>query len=109
DLQSDQFPVIPFSVPPIAPAGQPPPGAEPTFIYGGAFLAWQNPANAITWLLEEMDSADRGRLLFYGGAHPAMDASGGKFIGLYKKLQAHPRVELRGWKPFSELIEEYAA
>lgn len=109
DLTGDSFPVIPFSVGPEAPAGEPPPGAEPTFIYGGAFLAWQNPEKAITALLEEMDNAGCGRLLFYGGAHPQMDASGGRFVDLYRRLKNHPRVELRGWKPFADLAAEYAA
>src|SRR5690606_28942268 len=55
-----------------------------------------------------MDKAGRGRLRFYGGAHPSMDASGGRFVALYKTLQHHPRVELCGWKPFAELTAEYA-
>lgn len=108
DVASDQFPVIPFSVPPDAPSGQPEPGAEPTFIYGGAFLAWQNPEKPIRWLLDEMDQAGRGRLLFYGGAHPNMDASGGRFLEIFRLLKEHPRVEMRGWKAFADLTNEYA-
>lgn len=108
DVRNEQFPVIPFSVSPRAVEGAPAPDAEPTFIYGGAFLAWQNPEKAIRLLLEEMDNAGQGRLLFYGGSHPSIDASGGKFIRLYQYLKSHPRVEMRGWKPFAALTEEYA-
>jgi hypothetical protein len=108
DLQIESFPVIPFSVSPVPVEGTPAAGSEATFIYGGAFLAWQNPERAITWLLDEMDRAGRGRLLFYGGAHPAMDASGGRFVALYRKLQEHPRVAMRGWLPFADLLAEYA-
>lgn len=108
DVREDSFPVIPFSVSPEPVEGQPEPDAEPTFIYGGAFLAWQNPEAPIRWLLEELDRAGRGRLLFYGGSHPSMDASGGKFVKLYQDMQRHLRVEVRGWKPFADLIQEYA-
>lgn len=109
DVRSDAFPVIPFSVPPQSLDVGANLDGEPTFIYGGAFLAWQNPERALRLLLEEMDRAGRGRLLFYGGSHPSIDASGGKFIELYQYLKSHPRVEMRGWKPFWELVHEYAA
>lgn len=107
DLAKEPVPVIPFSVPPD-PRTEPLPSGEITFIYGGAFLAWQNPEKAITWLLEEMDAAGAGRLLFYGGAHPGMDASAGRFVNLHQALKNHPRVEMRGWKPFHELLSLYA-
>jgi hypothetical protein len=108
DLRTTSVPVIPFSVPPPAKVRHYEPGSEPTFVYGGAFLAWQDPTNAITWLLEEMDAAGKGRLLFYGGTHPVIDASGGKFAGLSRLLKNHPRVEMRGWKSFDELLSEYS-
>lgn len=108
DLLSLQPPVIPFSVPPDQPEARSE-SSDPTFIYGGAFLAWQDPTNAITWLLEEMESAGKGRLLFYGGTHPVIDASAGKFASLLDRLQSSPRVEVRGWRGFDELMEEYAA
>jgi len=109
DLRNAEVPVIPFSIPPDQPAPPThPPAREFTFIYGGAFLAWQDPTRALTWLLDEMDCAGRGRLLFYGGAHPVIDASAGKFAALQQQLASHPRVEMRGWKGFDELLPEYA-
>ncbi|MGI8905656.1 MAG: glycosyltransferase family 4 protein [Candidatus Sumerlaeaceae bacterium] len=104
-------PVIPFSVPPAASEKQPAAAnlAGPTFVYGGAFLAWQDPTRAITWLLQEMDDVGRGRLLFYGGSHPVLDASAAKFTELVDMLSNHPRVDMRGWKPFDELLQEYRA
>jgi hypothetical protein len=106
------LPVIPFSVPPEVPPfydpGRPDPG-EPQFIYGGAFLAWQDPSKPIEWLLDEMDRLGRGRLLFYGGVHPELDASAGRFADLVERLQNHPRVELRRWRPFEALAAEYVA
>jgi len=107
DLSNAQIPVTPFSVPP-EPRAEPLPTGDITFIYGGAFLAWQNPEKAIRCLLEEMDSAGAGRLLFYGGAHPGLDASAGRFVSLHQALKGHPRVEMRGWKPFQELLSLYA-
>ncbi len=113
DLQGENvLPVIPFSVPP-------PPDSpiqtvtardelsEPLFVYGGAFLAWQDPARALTWLLEEMDAANKGRLLFVGGAHPVIDASGGRFLALDAMLRGHPRVERRGFLSFEDLTAAY--
>jgi hypothetical protein len=106
------LPVVPFSVPPELPPFYDPGRAvpaEPTFIYGGAFLAWQDPSKPISWLLDEMDRAGKGRLLFYGGSHPELDASGGKFATLVDKLRSSPRVEMRKWRPFETLAAEYVA
>jgi len=104
----DQIPVIPFSVPPEEIEGEPKPESEMTFIYGGAFLAWQNPEKPILWLLDELEQAGKGRLLFYGGIHPTLDASSGRFSALYETLASHPRVTMKGWKPFDELVKAYA-
>jgi len=108
NLPPDQIPVIPFSVPPEETQGEPEPESEITFIYGGAFLAWQNPEKPIRWLLDELDHAGKGRLLFYGGIHPTLDASSGQFSALYEMLVSHPRVVMKGWKGFDNLIKEYA-
>jgi hypothetical protein len=105
------LPVIPFSVPPPhawsderhATGGE----GEVCFVYGGAFLAWQDPSGPIGWLLDEMDRAGRGRLVFHGGAHPVIDASAGRFAGLLGMLKAHPRVEMRGFVPFDDLAAQY--
>lgn len=112
DIRNCPVPVIPFSVPVTGPARKSAAGGEQeretTFVYGGAFLAWQNPEMPLRWLLEEMTAAETGRLLFYGGSHPSMDASGGRFLELYQTLKDHPLVEMRGWKPFDVLVQEYA-
>lgn len=115
DLRECEIPVIPFSVPPLydflADMSAPhTPCADPTdirFVYGGAFLAWQDPSKALIWLLEEMERAGIGRLEFYGGAHPIADVSGGKFAGLLKILASHPCVTMRGYVPFDQLLANY--
>jgi hypothetical protein len=106
DLRSTKIPVIPFSVPPASPAA--PSCREPfSFVYGGAFLAWQDPARPIRWLLQEMDRAGKGKLYFHGGSHPMLDASGGKFAELQSTLAGHPRVQMRDMMPFDQLLTVY--
>lgn len=102
------LPVIPFGVPPtqLQDSRKPLP-PEPVFVYGGAFLAWQDPTRPIEWLLDELNRAGRGRLLFYGGSHPVIDASGGRFAALTGMLARHPRVERRPFRPFEQLLDEY--
>ncbi len=107
----DLAPVIPFGVPPVeksdAQGSACSDHPEPTFVYGGAFLAWQDPTRPIDWLLDELDRAGRGRLLFFGGGHPVIDASGGRFASLVEVLARHPRVEMRPFRPFNQLLDEY--
>ncbi len=108
----DPLPVIPFSVPPAGdfPGTWDDPLPDgPRFVYGGAFLAWQDPSAPLTWLLEEMDRAGRGSLVFVGGSHPVIDASGGKFADLSARLEAHPRVRRMGFLPFDRLMALYRA
>lgn len=117
DLRKDPVAVIPFSVPPpgwekqaYGTGGEDAQAAERepySFVYGGAFLAWQDPTLPIRWLLEEMERAGRGKLYFYGGSHPVIDASGGKFAELADQLKKHKRVEMRGFRGFDQLLGEY--
>jgi len=98
-------PVIPFSADP-----NPPPEAErdpACFVYGGMFLPWQNPALPLTTLLDTIDAVGRGRLRFFGGAHPSLDVSQGKFDALIARLSRHPAVEMCGLRPFDALVGEY--
>ena len=106
DLKKLDVPVIPFSVPPLpSPANDP--REEFSFVYGGAFLPWQNPERAIGWLLDEFDKAGRGKLYFYGGAHPELDVSRGRFAQLQARLQNHSRVEMRSFASFDKLMIDY--
>lgn len=96
------MPVIPFS---LKADPNPAPVRADRFIYGGFFLPWQDPSAALEVLLEEMDRADRGELVFIGGAHPQLDVSRGKFDALARRLASHPRV--RSHPPMS--YDDYAA
>lgn len=106
-ITKDALPVIPFSVAP-----DPPPGIDAfhdpeIFVYGGMFLPWQNPEKPLAWLLECFDQCGKGKLLFYGGAHPTMDVSRGQFDRLIQKLSSHKRVKMSGILPFDQLCGEY--
>ena len=106
DLRNTVVPVIPFSVPPPNP--DMPEKREPySFIYGGTFLAWQNPDAPIRWLLDEMDKQGKGKLYFFGGCHPVIDASGGRFADLSKYINSHPRVVCSGIIGFDKLMQYY--
>jgi len=107
-INADTLPVIPFSIDPNPPAGLNHINRNPeTFVYGGIFLPWQNPERQLNWLIETFDEVNRGKLLFFGGMHPTLDVSGGKFEHLLKRLKEHPRVVMSELIPFHELCEKY--
>ncbi len=104
-LEPQLLPVIPLSLSPeIPPYRQ---GEPDSFVYGGIFLPWQNPRDALTWLLEVFDEQQRGSLTFYGGMHPEGDVSGGTFQVLLERLEQHPRVKLKELIPYDLLLDEY--
>jgi len=98
-------PVIPFSADPEQPPER---GRDPAcFVYGGMFLPWQDPSAALETLLEEFDLRERGRLRFFGGPHPSLDVSRGRFERILRRLEAHDSVEMSGLLPFDRLVEQY--
>lgn len=105
-MNDETLPVIPFSVSPEIPVMDQERNPE-SFVYGGLFLPWQNPERPIQWLLECFDELGKGTLAFFGGMHPALDVSRGRFDQLIRKLSSHPRVIMKGILPFYELLKEY--
>ncbi len=102
-LDPDLCPVIPFSMPPDLPT----PAKDrdfSAFVFSGFFLPWQDPEQPLRWLLEELDRKDKGRLEFFGGMHPTLDVSRGKFESLAALVEGHPRVQMRGVVSFDELV-----
>jgi hypothetical protein len=100
---ADLCPVIPFSVSPDLPS----PAADrdhSAFMFGGFFLPWQDPEKPLRWLLEEMTARGRGRLEFFGGVHPTLDVSRGRYESLLDTLEASPQVRRRGVVPFDEMV-----
>jgi len=107
-------PVIPFSADPkLPPEGKRDPVC---FVYGGMFLPWQDPTRALMTLLDVFGAVGRGRLRFFGGAHPSVDVSQGRFDALIERLKEfsqadslrHPIVEMCGLRPFDQLVGEYS-
>ena len=107
DGPTDPLPVIPFSVPPDLPPEAS--GDSSHFIYCGFFLPWQDPSAALETLLEVFDATGMGTLDFFGGPHPLMDVSRGRFQALLERLKAHPRVNMRGVLSFDLLMNAYRA
>ncbi len=106
-ISAETLRVIPFSIAPTHPPGIDGDRDPKLFVYGGFFLPWQNPTRPLQWLLETFDECEKGKLDFYGGMHPAMDVSRGKFDTLLQKLTHNPRVKMKGILPFDKLCEEY--
>ncbi len=95
-------PVILYSMPPDLPgAGE---KRDPAlFVFGGFFLPWQDPERPLRLLLEECDARGKGALEFFGGMHPTLDVSRGRFESLLDFIESHPRVHRRGVVPFEEM------
>ncbi len=92
-VTSELLPVIPFSVSPALPEQS---HAADQFVYGGMFLPWQDPRLAIDTLLDVMECGQRGHLHFWGGPHPRLDVSRGRFDALLARLAGSPRVSVHG-------------
>jgi hypothetical protein len=106
-------PAIPFSADPnLPPEGERDPAC---FVYGGMFLPWQDPTRALMTLLDTLEAVGRGRLRFFGGPHPSVDVSLGRFDRLIERLNRdsqadslrHSIVEMCGLQPFDQLVGDY--
>ncbi|MDQ3574526.1 MAG: glycosyltransferase, partial [Actinomycetota bacterium] len=94
---------VPVSLSPDLPT--PDRHGEPTFVYGGMFLPWQDPSVGLETLVDELERRDEGRLLFFGEMHPSF--TGGLVEALIDRLGRSPRVEVRGLVPHAQLVEAY--
>ena len=106
DPTTESIAAIPVSLPPDAPEHHWP-SSEVNFVYGGMFLPWQDPTVGLTTLVSVLESADKGRLDFYGARHPQFDMDIGVFEDIESRLAASPRVRVHGLRPRDELLEQY--
>ncbi|MBS1252797.1 MAG: D-inositol-3-phosphate glycosyltransferase [Anaerolineales bacterium] len=108
-VTDNMIPSIPISLSPELPDHEWA-GGEPTFVYGGVFLPWQDPFNGLEVLVETMSDRERGQLRFFGGRHPGYaDQIGNleRFDDLEKKLRRSSHVTLEGMVDHDRLIQEY--
>jgi glycosyltransferase involved in cell wall biosynthesis len=109
-LDLREFPIssIPFSMSADVPEHTDWP-ADPVFVYGGVFLPWNDPELGLSLLVQELESAGRGMLKFFGGRHPwAKLPSERRFEDLRERLTGSARVRFSPAVPRDELIREYA-
>ncbi len=83
---------------------------EPTFVYGGVLLPWQDPSVGLQVLIQTMEAQKRGILKFFGGRHPGYAEHIGNlehFEALERDLERSPRVQRMGFVFHDRLIETY--
>ncbi len=108
DLRQDLIATVPLSLSPEMPGRMP--SQEPTLVYGGFFLPWQDPVWALERVVETLEQREKGRLLFFGGKHPLFsDMDSGVYDRLEKKLRASRRVRIMGVVSREELLAHYAS
>ncbi|MGQ9787353.1 MAG: glycosyltransferase [Anaerolineae bacterium] len=102
--------VVPVCLSPQIPAHEWLDG-EPTFVYGGVFLPWQDPSVGLRALLRIMERVRKGRLKFFSACHPTIGTRDFGEIGIFQTLERdlrdHAYVEYIGLVSHDRLIEEY--
>lgn len=101
---------VPISAPP--PGGAPPDApanAEPTIIFAGIALPWQDPVAPLRATFAALDRAGRGRFDLYLNEHPIHSRGVGWLPWLREEAARHPRVMLHhsGLRPYAELLGIY--
>src|SRR5438132_1055252 len=74
--------VIPYSLDPAQPEHHWPQQWEDTdvrFVYGGIFLPWQDPSQALLTVGSTLDEMSKGVLVVVGGRHPFYPVDMGKY------------------------------
>lgn len=105
DLREEIIQTIPVSLSPELPEHQS--QGEISFVYGGVFLPWQDPAVGLFTLVECLEHRGRGLLKFFGGKHPVVTVPTGKFEELRAQLHQSSRVQIQPMIPRDQLIQEY--
>jgi GT2 family glycosyltransferase/glycosyltransferase involved in cell wall biosynthesis len=96
---------IPISLSPELPERHLDP--ELSFVYGGVFLPWQDPALSLSVLVETLNQRQTGKLYFFGGKHPVYQVDPGIFETLLAELSQSPHVVVPGMVPHAQLIRQY--
>ncbi|MCU0610493.1 MAG: glycosyltransferase [Candidatus Eisenbacteria bacterium] len=107
--RDDMIRQVPVSLSPEPPSRSSFRPGEPVFVYGGVFLPWQDPALALTVLVEELERAGTGRLELYGGRHPFIPLDTRRFEALVRRLESSTRVRAHGMVDHDHLLRAYGA
>lgn len=108
ELQSDLISVVPISLEPELPEKKSNGSSgAPHIVYGGMFLPWQDPVDALDALMHAMDIMQCGRLSVFGGEHPLVKDSSGRFARLMERLQNNPRVNVHNQVSHEQLLNVY--
>ena len=108
DLRRELIAAVPLSLSPDLPGRLP--TNEPTLVYGGFFLPWQDPVWALERVVATLEQRQKGRLLFFGGKHPLFkNMASGVYDRLEEKLRASDRVKIMGVVSREELLGHYAS
>jgi GT2 family glycosyltransferase/glycosyltransferase involved in cell wall biosynthesis len=105
--RAERAAAFPVSLDPQTPDRTFEPTGDPTFVYGGVFLPWQDPSLGLNTLVEAMTQRQRGKLLFFGGRHPVYPVDPGKYESILAAISNSPYVEAPGMVPHDALIERY--
>ncbi len=101
-----RFAVVPISCDPRLPPHEPP-GDEPTIVFAGMALAWQDPVAPLETTLATLERRGRGRLAVYTDFHPVHSQGAGWFGWLRERARGHERVTLHGLLPYDALLDVY--
>jgi hypothetical protein len=102
--------VVPISAAPPGDAPPDPPGnAEPTIIFAGIALPWQDPVAPLRATIAALDRAGRGELHIYVNEHPVHSRGVAWLPWLREQAEHHPRVILHhsNLRPYDELLGIY--
>lgn len=80
----------------------------PRFVFGGIFLPWQDPGQALEQTAEVLAARGRGSLTLIGGPHPHYPIEHGVTAGVFARLKTHPRVRVLPVLPYSDFLTELA-
>ncbi len=106
DLREVPIEVVPFSHSPTLSDRSYP--AETTFVYGGMFLPWQNPARGLHALVDALEASCAGRLWMFGGKHPRLGLAAPEFDQVLARLQGSSRATVLPLVSHDELLARYA-
>lgn len=78
---------------------------NPSFIFGGVFLPWQDPSWGLSQLVESLERKKSGSLTMIGGPHPHYPIDSELYANLFKSLKENPYTKIFPLMPYDEFQE----